>query len=83
MSKYYLVDLGFKKVSSIKNNTNAGYNIENIVYLELLRRGNIVNIGKVNNMEVDFVVKKENELEYYHILTLDEYGLGNIDDIKV
>ena len=111
LSKYYLVDLGFKKVSSIKNNTNIGKSIENIVYLELLRRGNIVNVGKVNNLEVDFVVKKENEIEYYQvttslydektkqreinslkaikdnykktILTLDDYGLGNIDGINI
>ena len=69
LSKYYLVDLGFKKVSSIKNNANIGYNIENIVYLELLRRGNIVNVGKVNDLEVDFVVKKENEIEYYQVST--------------
>ena len=111
LSKYYLVDLGFKKVSSIKNNTNIGNSIENIVYLELLRRGNIVNVGKVNNLEVDFVVKKENEIEYYQvttslydektkqreinslkaikdnykktILTLDDYGLGNVDGINI
>lgn len=111
LSKYYLVDLGFKKVSSIKNNANIGYNIENIVYLELLRRGNIVNVGKVNDLEVDFVVKKEDEIEYYQvttslydektkerevnslkkirdsykktILTLDDYGTGNIDGINV
>ena len=111
LSKYYLVDLGFKKVSSIKNNTNIGYNIENIVYLELLRRGNIVNVGKMNDSEVDFVVKKENEIEYYQvstslydektkarevnllksikdnykktILTLDDYGIGNIDGINI
>ncbi|MBP3200566.1 MAG: ATP-binding protein [Lachnospiraceae bacterium] len=111
LSKYYLVDLGFKKVSSIKNNTNLGYNIENIVYLELLRRGNIVNVGKVNDLEVDFVIKKENEIEYYQvstslydektkvreinslksikdnykktILTLDDYGMGNVDGINI
>ena len=111
LSKYYLVDLGFKKVSSIKNNANIGYNIENIVYLELLRRGNIVNVGKVNDLEVDFVVKKENEIEYYQvvtslydektkereinslkaikdnydktILTLDDYGTGNVDGINI
>ena len=111
LSKYYLVDLGFKKVSSIKNNTNLGYNIENIVYLELLRRGNIINVGKANDLEVDFVVKKENEIEYYQvstslydektkareinslkaikdnykktILTLDDYGMGNVDGINI
>ena len=69
LSKYYLVDLGFKKVSSIKNNMNIGYNIENIVYLELLRRGNIVNVGKVKDLEVDFVAKKESEIEYYQVAT--------------
>ena len=111
LSKYYLVDLGFKKISSIKNSSNIGYNIENIVYLELLRRGNIINIGKVNDLEVDFVVKKENEIEYYQvatslydekvkeremaslnaikdsykktILTLDDYGIGNVDGINI
>ena len=61
--------MGFKKVSSIKNNVNVGYNIENIIYLELLRRGNIVNVGKINELEVDFVVKKENEIEYYQVTT--------------
>lgn len=111
LSKYYLVDLGFKKVSSIKNNTNIGYNIENIVYLELLRRGYIVNVGKVKDLEVDFVVKNEKEIEYYQvatslydektkeremkslksikdnfkktILTLDDYGVGNVDGINI
>lgn len=111
LSKYYLVDLGFKKVSSIKNNTNLGYNIENIVYLELLRRGNIINVGKANDLKVDFVVKKENEIEYYQvstslydektkareinslktikdnyrktIITLDDYGMGNVDGINI
>ena len=69
LSKYYLVDLGFKKISSIKNNTNIGYNIENIVYLELLRRGYIVNVGKVKDLEVDFVVKNEKKIEYYQVAT--------------
>lgn len=111
LSKYYVVDLGMKKVSTIKNSTNLGYNLENIVYLELLRRGYIINVGKVNDIEVDFVVKKEDEIEYYQvttslydektkereinslksikdsykktILTLDDYGLGNVDGIKI
>lgn len=111
LSKYYLVDLGIKKVSTIKDSTNIGYNIENIVYLELLRRGYIINVGKLNDIEVDFVVKKEDEIEYYQvsnslydektkereinslkaikdnykktILTLDDYGLGNVDGINI
>ena len=88
LSKYYLVDLGFKKVSSLKNRTNLGYNIENIVYLELIRRGNIINVGKVNDREVDFVVKKEKEIEYYQVTTslyddkTKEREINSLNNIK-
>ena len=88
LSKYYLVDLGFKKVSSLKNSTNIGYNIENIVYLELLRRGYIVNVGKVNDLEIDFVVKKDIELEYYQVSTslyddkTKEREINSLNNIK-
>ena len=88
LSKYYLVDLGFKKVSLLKNSTNIGYNIENTVYLELLRRGYIVNVGKVNDLEIDFVVKKDNELEYYQVTTslyddkTKEREINSLNNIK-
>lgn len=67
--KYYTVDLGLKKYFlEDKVNLDLGHNLENIVYLELLRRGNQINIGKANNTEVDFVVKKTNgEQEYIQV----------------
>ena len=111
LSKYYLVDLGFKKMFSLKNNTNIGYNIENLVYIELLRRGYTVNVGKVNDLEIDFVVELNGSREYIQvttslyddevkkrelnsllkikdnykktILTLDEYGIGNVEGIDI
>ena len=42
-----------------------GYNLENVVYLELLRRGNQINIEKTDNTEIDFVVRKYNGKQEY------------------
>ncbi|MDR0941920.1 MAG: ATP-binding protein [Bacteroidales bacterium] len=54
--KYYAVDLGLKNMLLGQvANADMGHNLENIVYLELLRRGKTVNIGKANNAEIDFV----------------------------
>jgi predicted AAA+ superfamily ATPase len=67
--KYYTVDLGLKKYFlGDKINLDLGHNLENIVYLELLRRGNQINIGKAGNTEIDFVVRKSNgEQEYIQV----------------
>ena len=67
--KYYTVDLGLKKFFlGDKINLDLGHNLENIVYLELIRRGNTVNIGKADNTEIDFVVRKSNgEREYIQV----------------
>jgi predicted AAA+ superfamily ATPase len=57
--KYYTVDLGLKKFFlGDKNNLDLGHNLENVVFLELLRRGHQVNIGKAGDTEIDFVVRK-------------------------
>ena len=50
-----------------RQNYDLGYSLENIVYLELLRRGYGVNIGKVGNTEVDFIAKKGDSIHYYQI----------------
>lgn len=67
--KYYTVDLGLKKYFlGDKVNVDLGHNLENVVYLELLRRGNQINIGKADQTEIDFVVQKTNgEQEYIQV----------------
>jgi len=67
--KYYTVDLGLKKFFlDDKVNVDLGHNLENVVYLELLRRENRVNIGKTDDTEIDFVVRKPNgEQEYIQV----------------
>jgi predicted AAA+ superfamily ATPase len=67
--KYYTVDLGFKKFYlGEKYDKDLGHNLENIVFLELIRRGNEVFIGKAGDTEIDFVVKtQKGDREYYQV----------------
>lgn len=65
--KYYLCDLGFRQAIIGNNQRDITRVIENIVYLELLRRGYEITIGKVNKLEVDFVCRKENEPIYVQV----------------
>ncbi|MCL2859777.1 MAG: ATP-binding protein [Oscillospiraceae bacterium] len=68
-SKYYVVDTGLRNVLLSSENLDVGHQIENIVFLELLRRGYRVNIGKVDDLEIDFVATKLNTKEYYQVST--------------
>ena len=64
--KYYLVDLGFRNALLGKEQaSDAGHLLENIVYLELIRRNYQVWIGKVNNLEVDFIVRNNDGFTQY------------------
>jgi len=67
--KYYLVDLGFLNLLMGKERTrDRGHILENIVYLELLRRGNQIWIGTDRNSEVDFVCKTPlGEINYFQV----------------
>lgn len=67
--KYYLVDAGLLNVLVGKERTtDRGHILENIVYLELIRRGNKVWTGTARNTEVDFVCKNPiGEIEYYQV----------------
>ncbi|MCZ2357502.1 MAG: ATP-binding protein [Bacteroidia bacterium] len=67
--KYYLVDMGLLNIFMGKERTNdRGHILENIVYLELLRRGNKIWTGTSRNSEVDFVCKtKTGDIEYYQV----------------
>lgn len=76
--KYYVTDLGLQKVLLNNNKQNIGHKLENIVYLELLRRGYKVFIGKINNLEIDFVAEKNNYTYYFQVsqTVLDENVLA-------
>jgi predicted AAA+ superfamily ATPase len=77
-SKYYICDTGLRNMILGTTNKDIGHQIENIVYLELLRRGYIVNIGKAGRgTEVDFVAVHNRQTEYYQVAAsvLDENTL--------
>jgi predicted AAA+ superfamily ATPase len=74
LGKYYIVDTGLRNHLLSSENSDIGYQLENIVYLELLRRGYRVNIGKVGEREIDFIATRQNTREYYQVAltVLDE-----------
>ncbi|NLA24547.1 MAG: ATP-binding protein [Bacteroidales bacterium] len=67
--KYYLVDMGFRHLKLGKfQHQDVGHILENIVFLELLRRSYQIWLGKVSDYEVDFIVKdRQNKFEYYQV----------------
>ena len=67
LNKYYLVDLGLRRLLLGSKPDDAGHILENIVYLELLRRKYKVYIGKVGEKEVDFATEGINGMEYYQV----------------
>jgi len=67
LNKYYLVDIGIRRLLLGGKVKDQGHVLENIVYLELLRRGYKVYIGKVAGKEVDFVAEGVNGTEYYQV----------------
>ena len=66
-AKYYAVDIGLRFFLLGNKGGDSGHILENIVYLELLRRGYKVYIGKVAEKEVDFVAESANGIEYYQV----------------
>ena len=67
LEKYYIVDMGLRKLLLGNKATDIGHILENIVYLELLRRGFQVSIGKVDDLEIDFIAEKNGDKEYYQV----------------
>ena len=66
--KYYAVDQGLiSYLLGKKADSDMGHILENIVYLELLRRGYKVYVGKVDDLEVDFVAENRSGLKYYQV----------------
>ncbi len=66
-AKYYLSDLGFRYAVLGRRNMDWGRALENIVFLELLRRGYDVHVGKINDLEVDFVATRAGEKFYVQV----------------
>ena len=75
MNKYYVADIGMRNMLVKGKESDIGHILENIVYLELKRRGYEVYVGQLGpDGEVDFVAMKDGKLEYYQVseTTLDE-----------
>lgn len=77
--KYYAVDIGLRYyMLGQGSGKDMGHILENVVYLELLRRGYQVYIGKYDDLEVDFVAKNSENTIYYQVaLTTREASDGN------
>ncbi len=67
LGKYYIADTGLRNVIIGFRNVDEGHLLENVVYLELLRKGYKVNIGKTLDYEVDFIAENPNEIKYYQV----------------
>lgn len=65
--KYYFVDNGLKNILAGFSSYDTGSSYENIVYMELLRRGYEVYVGKYNDLEIDFVAVSPTERIYYQV----------------
>lgn len=67
LEKYYLVDVGLRRLLLGDAGADVGHLLENIVYLELIRRGYTVSIGKVSEKEIDFVAMSGGDRVYYQV----------------
>ncbi len=67
LGKYYIADTGLRNIILGFRNIDEGHLLENVVYIELLRRGYKVSIGKTLEYEVDFVVENTEEIKYYQV----------------
>lgn len=67
LEKYYLADTGLKNTVTGYDLKNYGHTLENVVYLELLRRGYQVYVGKCGSREIDFVAVKKDKTVYYQV----------------
>lgn len=67
LGKYYIVDMGLRNFLLGFRDRDRGHALENVIYFELLRRGYDVSIGKIDNLELDFVAIKANEKLYIQV----------------
>ncbi|MBQ6669136.1 MAG: ATP-binding protein, partial [Deltaproteobacteria bacterium] len=67
LEKYYVVDIGLRYMLLGTSGTDVGHILENIVYLELLRRGYEISVGKIDDGEVDFVARNQRGVQYIQV----------------
>lgn len=67
LEKYYVIDTGMRYMLLGKRNMDIGHLLENVIYLELIRRGYQVYVGKVDEYEVDFVAVNPDGLTYFQV----------------
>lgn len=67
LEKYYVVDIGLRSMLLGSRHMDVGHILENVIYLELLRRGYDVYVGKVDDLEVDFVAMEPNRTTYFQV----------------
>ena len=67
LEKYYVVDIGLRYMLLGSRPYDAGHILENVVYLELVRRGYNVYVGKIDSFEVDFVAQSSKGITYYQV----------------
>ncbi|MDR0311894.1 MAG: ATP-binding protein [Acidobacteriota bacterium] len=82
LGKYYVTDIGLRNYLLGFREMDTGHVLENIIYLELLRRGYKVFVGKVDDREVDFVAQKQDDILYVQVAeTLNGEG-GRAETLK-
>ena len=65
LEKYYVADIGLRYMLLGSRSTDVGHILENVIYLELIRRGYDVYVGKLDDLEVDFVCMDQKRTIYY------------------
>lgn len=68
--KYYLADHGIREALYGNNKKDINLILENLVYLELKRQGYEITIGKLGELEIDFICKKKDKIKYYQVTYL-------------
>lgn len=67
LEKYYVADIGLRNFMLGKKSIDVGHILENIIYLELIRRGYSVYVGKIDDMEIDFVAQNSQGNTYIQV----------------
>ncbi|HHB0784576.1 ATP-binding protein [Enterococcus faecium] len=83
--KYFIVDSGLRRNAIGRRDGNYSNRLENIVYIELLKRGYTIDVGRLDNKEIDFIAKKLDETVYIQVtyeLPQNNHETDNLLHIK-